>query len=67
MASGIEWISQPVAAYLLGVSRQRVHQMVLSGRLVSRRYCGRTLVSSSSVSDRIAARKRKGGSDRGDW
>lgn len=51
---GIAWVPVSVASVELGVSKQRVHQLIQSGRLVARQYNRTWLVNSRSIEARIA-------------
>lgn len=56
-----QWVTVPVAAGLLGVSRQRVSQLVSAGKLVALRLSPKlTMVSRASVADRLSAKKNRG-------
>lgn len=49
----IRWVPTAVARRMLGVSRQRVYQLVQCGRLAGARIDGVLLVSSASLEDRL--------------
>jgi hypothetical protein len=52
----MNWVPVRSAATLLGVSKQRVHQLIESGALSSRKMDGTVLVSLQSVSKRYKER-----------
>ncbi len=56
----VNYVSQTDAAERLGVSRQRVSQLVESGQLKSKEIAGRFVISESEL-ERFAAIPRKGG------
>ena len=51
--SGVRWVPTAVARRQLGVSRQRIYQLVQSGVLASCRVDGTLMISARSVADRI--------------
>lgn len=53
-SEGISWVPVSVAAAELGVSKQRVHQLISGGRLVGRQYNRTWLVNSRSIEARMA-------------
>lgn len=54
----------PMAAFLLEVSQQRVHELVKVGKLASCRYGDTIFVSGSDVVERLEAPKSRGGRPR---
>ena len=59
-------MTQREAAGLLGVSPSRVSVLVSSGRLTSRRFEGRNLVSVQSVNAYLASPRKSGRPRKGD-
>lgn len=55
------WIPVRTAASMLGVSRQRVYQLVAKGALTGRSVDGTVLVGQRSVEARVALLLREGG------
>lgn len=53
-----DWLRAPLAAAELGVSRQRVHQLVASGKLRSwKPYPGTVYIHRASLDELIEARR----------
>lgn len=50
--SGLRWVPTAVARRQLGVSRQRIYQLVQAGRLASCRVDGVLMISSVSLEER---------------
>ena len=51
---GLRWVPTAVARKMLGVSKQRVYQLVKDGKLASCRMEGVLMISSQSIEDRIS-------------
>ena len=59
-AGSMAWIPVSAARVQLGVSKQRVHQLIRGGRLVARDVMGTILVSQRSIEARIALLEKEG-------
>lgn len=51
---GVRWVPTTCARRALGVSKQRVYQLVKEGKLASCRVDGVLLISTQSIQDRIS-------------
>jgi len=56
-ARTVRWVPTAVARKLLGVSKQRVYQLIESGALAANRVEGILLVSVRSIDDRLSGQK----------
>lgn len=56
----VSWVSVAAGRRLLGVSRQRVHQLCESGQLASTVIEGQRMVSVASIEARIGQRRLEG-------
>ena len=60
MEGTVAWVPVRTAAHMLGVSRQRVYQLLDDGKLMGRDIDGTILVSQRSIEGRIALLEREG-------
>lgn len=59
-STAVKWVPTSVARRRLGVSKQRVYQLIQTGGLAGGRIDGIMMVSSRSIEDRLLSLKRGG-------
>lgn len=58
---GLDWVPVSVAASEIGVSRQRVYQLIEQGKLMARKIGNTWMISQASVRDLMRRRALEGG------